>query len=144
MATRVLHGIQIFEVFCLKVHHPRIISVKFHWNLLAGFRGEDFLSNCSQTDTRTDARHLSVTIAHPEHVVLRWAENLLGNGENAGDQHFLHFPKNFGIKRKCRWPAFSPFPKIFSSLSRHKLVNIVWNNFQWLLVGRRKSHTWYH
>ena len=71
----------------LKVHHPRIISVKFHWNLLAGFRGEDFLSNCSRTDKWTDARQWSITIAHPEHVVLRWAKkwNLfweaLGKGE---------------------------------------------------------------
>ena len=57
----------------LKVHHPRIISVKFHWNLLAGFRGEDFLSNCSWTD----ASQWSITIAHPENVVLRWAKNFL-------------------------------------------------------------------
>ena len=61
----------------LKVHQPKIISVKFHWNLLAGFRGEDFLSNCSRTDGRThgrtDAGRWSITIAHPEHVVLRWA-----------------------------------------------------------------------
>ena len=56
----------------LKVHHPRIISVKFHWNLLAGFREEDFLSNCSWMDG-----HTSITIAHPEHVVLRWAKKLV-------------------------------------------------------------------
>ena len=37
----------------LKVHHPRTISVKFYWNLLAGFRGEYFLSNCSRTDRRS-------------------------------------------------------------------------------------------
>ena len=36
------------------MHHPRIISVKFHWNLLSGFRGEDFLSNCSRADGHTD------------------------------------------------------------------------------------------
>ena len=30
-----------------KVHHLRIISVKFHWNLLAGFCGEEFLSKWS-------------------------------------------------------------------------------------------------
>ena len=57
----------------LKVHHPRIISVKFHWNLLAGFR-EDFLSNCSRTDTRMDAGRWLITMAHPEHIVLRWAK----------------------------------------------------------------------
>ena len=37
----------------LKVHHPRITSVKFHQNLLADFRGEDFLSNCSRMDGLT-------------------------------------------------------------------------------------------
>ena len=65
----------------LKVHHPRIISVKFHWNLLVGF-WEDLLSNCSwtdghtdgRTDGRTDAGHWSITIAHPEHLVFRWAK----------------------------------------------------------------------
>ena len=61
----------------LKVHHPRIISVKFHWNLLASFRGEDFSNNCSWTDGHTDGRtdngQWSITIAHPEDVVLRWA-----------------------------------------------------------------------
>ena len=66
----------------LKVHHLRIISVKFHWNLLGGFRGEEFLSNCSRTDGREDGRtggrtdgRRSITIAHPEHYVLRWAKN---------------------------------------------------------------------
>ena len=34
----------------LKVHHPRIIFVKFYLNMLVGFRGEDFLSNWSLTD----------------------------------------------------------------------------------------------
>ena len=71
----------------LKVHHPRIISVKFHWNLLAGFRGEDFLSNCSRTDTG----QWSITIAHPEHVVLRWAKNSVKKGESAVHQHFPLF-----------------------------------------------------
>ena len=60
----------------LKVHYPRIISVKFRWNLLAGFRGEDFLSNCSRTDTQTDGRQTLITIAHSEHVVLRWAKKI--------------------------------------------------------------------
>ena len=69
------HGNQSSSQNCnlwsfLKVHHQRIISVKFQWNLLAGFREED-LSNCS----RTDAGHWSITIAHPEHLVLRWAKN---------------------------------------------------------------------
>ena len=79
---------KIFKVFSwnsylwsfLKVHHPAIISVKFHRNLLGGFRWEDFLSNRSPTDGhrdgRTDARHWSITIAHPEHVVLRWAKKV--------------------------------------------------------------------
>ena len=63
----------------LKVHHPKIISVKFHWNLLAGFITEDFLSNCSgRTDGhmagQMDAGQWSITIAHSEHVVLRWAK----------------------------------------------------------------------
>ena len=38
----------------LKVHYPRIISVKFHWNLFSGFRGEDYLSNCLRMDKWTD------------------------------------------------------------------------------------------
>ena len=37
----------------LKKHHPRIIYVKLHWNLMAGFR-EDFSSYCSQRDGYKD------------------------------------------------------------------------------------------
>ena len=100
----------------LKVHHPRIISVKFHWNLLAGFRGEDFLSNCSRADgraaRRTDAKQWSITIAHPENVVLRWAkkksfENIVVKGENAGYHNLLYFPYIFStFKKKLIYLSF--------------------------------------
>ena len=99
----------------LNVHHPRIISVKFHWNLLASFRGEDFLSNCSRTDGRhmdgrMDAGHWSITIAHPEHVVLRWAEkkywkysgNKGGNGEKFVVTRIFSKAPQF-VRFKARW-----------------------------------------
>ena len=63
----------------------------------------------------TDARHRVIKIAHLEHFVLRWAknvdnkikaaqmmkfvlvwlENIVGQGENAAYQHFLHFSQCF-------------------------------------------------
>ena len=79
----------------LKVHHPRIISVKFHWNLLAGFR-EDFLSNCSRMDTRrTDSGHWSITIAHPENIVLRWAKKLSSIPSSFREEEFWSWPSLF-------------------------------------------------
>ena len=74
-------------------------------------------------------------------------ENIVGKGENASNQHFLLFPQYFqkacfpwaskgvivwewvndpmeqafwkhcGKRRKC-WPAFSPFPTMFSTLPK--------------------------
>ena len=41
----------------LKVHNPSIISAKFHWNPLIGFRGEDFLVIIhGRTDRLTNGR----------------------------------------------------------------------------------------
>ena len=62
--------------------------------------------------------------------VLGKVENILGKGENAGDQHFLLFPKFFqkplfseSLKVKIVWlPAFSPFPKMFSKASFLRVV----------------------
>ena len=52
-----------------KVHRLKIISAKF-----VGFRGENVLSNCSQTNGPTDG-HKTV-IDHPEHDLLKRANKV--------------------------------------------------------------------
>ena len=69
---------------------------------------------------------------HEEKSLLK---NIVGKGEHAGYQHFLHFPqyfqktfpsgslkvvlfgmgrKHYGKKGKCWLPTFSPIPTMFS------------------------------
>ena len=73
MATRVLQGICIFEVFC-----KCITQGSFLWSFIEIYwlvsEEKISVSNCSRTDGHTDGQW-SITIAHPEHIVLRWANN---------------------------------------------------------------------
>ena len=48
------------------------------WNLPSSYRGDVLSSKLWMTDDTQqtmDAGHRAITIAHPEHVVLRWAKN---------------------------------------------------------------------
>jgi len=58
--------------------HPGIIPVKFGQNQMRGFRGEDVLVKkfTHYALRTTDDGQRPVTIAHPEHFVLRWASNV--------------------------------------------------------------------
>ena len=114
----------------MKVHHPKIISVKFHWNLLASFRGEDFLSNCSQTDRQTHRRpndgHCLITIAHPEHIVLRWAKISVVNPFPLNDTFSQVWErsllKTLWEKEKLLVQAISLFPTMFSTPSKTEII----------------------
>ena len=58
MATRILYGIQFFEIFWKKKkknHDLRIISVKFDWNLIVSLEEEDFFVN---VNGRRDVRQI--------------------------------------------------------------------------------------
>ena len=61
----------------LKEHDLRIISVKFDWNLIVSLGEEDFFVIVNR---RTDDR--PITIAHPEHFMLRWAKKETYNGDD--------------------------------------------------------------
>ena len=53
--------------------HPGIIPVKFGQNPMSGFWGEVVWMK-KFTHTLTDDQQKTVTIAHSEHFVLRWAK----------------------------------------------------------------------
>ena len=46
-------------------------------------------------------------------------ENIVGKGENAGNQLFT---KHCGKRRKCWLPAFSPFPTMFSKAFFNRVI----------------------
>jgi len=60
--------------------HPGIIPVKFGQNPMSSVRGEGVLVKKFTHDGQRP-----VTIAHPEHFVLRWAKNNENNQGNTKD-----------------------------------------------------------
>ena len=70
----------IFELVQYFIKTNILINFHDYWT-------ENVVSR-AYTRQKVDDGHSTITIAHPEHFVLRWAKN-------AGNQHFLPFPKYF-------------------------------------------------
>jgi len=66
--------------------HPGIIPVKFGQNPMSGFRGEDVLSKKVYARRTTHDWQRPVTIAHPEHFVIRWAKKFKHNNACTTDK----------------------------------------------------------